>query len=69
MAFQVSAAAFNFIATVMIIVVVVASHEGHNHGPMAAPMDPGSAIISSFPSAIAGLVALVLSFLVINRRI
>lgn len=68
MAFQVSAA-FNFIAIVAIMVVAGAAHEGHNHGPMAAPMEPGSAILSSFPSAIAGLVALVFSFLVIREMI
>lgn len=65
MAFKV----FNFIAIVVIMVVSVAAHEGHNHGPMAAPMDPGSAIVNSFPSAIAGLVALFFSFLIIRERI
>ncbi|KAK4371019.1 hypothetical protein RND71_010494 [Anisodus tanguticus] len=65
MAFQVSV----LIAIVVMMVVGVAAHEGHNHGPMAAPMDPGSAILSSFPSAMAGLVALVVSFLVIRERI
>ncbi|KAG5609209.1 hypothetical protein H5410_020490 [Solanum commersonii] len=66
MAFKV----FNFIIAIVVIMVVsVAAHEGHNHGPMAAPMDPGSAITSSFPSAMAGLVALIFSFMVIRERI
>lgn len=69
MAFQFSSVAFNFIASVVIMVVAVAAHEGHHHEPMAAPMEPGSAILSSFPSAVAGLIALVFSFLVIRERI
>lgn len=69
MAFKVSAVAFNFIASVVIMVVAVAAHEGHHHEPMAAPMDPGSAFLSSLPSAVAGLIAMVFSFLVIRERI
>ncbi|CAN4094781.1 unnamed protein product [Withania somnifera] len=69
MAFKVSTAVFNFITCVIFMVSVVAAHEGHHHAPAPAPSQPSSAIITSFPSLVAGFFGLVVSFLVIKETV
>ncbi|PIN24938.1 hypothetical protein CDL12_02326 [Handroanthus impetiginosus] len=72
--------AFRFItylACIVFLAAVVAAHEGHDHHNMApapAPSPgsppPPSGAFSSYPSAVVGFLALVVSFFgVIGKRI
>ncbi|CAA2969938.1 Hypothetical predicted protein [Olea europaea subsp. europaea] len=65
MAFQFSAAAFA--ACIAIVMVALDAHEGHDHSHMAPSSPPMSSAnwgaLSSFPSAVVGFLALVVSFI------